>query len=77
MTDRIEIEQDYDSDGDDLGSPINSFWSLGHGHTASALRGVCGAAWPVCDEWMGVPDDESPWCPRCGWTRHLHPGQTP
>lgn len=47
--------------------------------TASALRGVCGAAWPVCEERMGTipPADPDRWCPRCGWARHIHPGQTP
>lgn len=69
-----EIEQAIAADQAGMDMDIQA-WQ----RTASALRGVCGAAWPVCEERMGTipPADPDRWCPRCGWTRHLHPGQTP
>lgn len=69
-----EIEQAIAADQAGVDMDIQA-WQ----RTASALRGVCGAAWPVCEERMGTipPADPDRWCPRCGWTRHLHPGQTP
>ncbi len=28
---------------------------------------------PVCEEWMGIPNETGRFCPRCGWAEYLHP----
>lgn len=49
--------------------------------TAHLYRGGCGnphcacaTPGPVCQEWMGIEGEPpSPYCPRCGWHRKVHP----
>ncbi len=31
------------------------------------------SAWLVCGEWAGIDEETGRGCPRCGWSRTVHP----